>query len=457
MTETLQKQESFYKTLFKIALPITLQSLIQSSLNIIDQLMIGKLGEFMMTTITLSNKLFNIFLYIIFALTGGCSIFIAQFWGKNDRKNISKTLKIPFLVGFLTIAIFLFIVIFFPNQSMRLFTNDENVVLLGGKMQKLYFISALPVLLINIYATLARSTCHVKLPLITGMISMGTNTLLNYILIFGKLGIEPMGIKGAVIATVIARFLEAILLLTIIHTVYKTIAFNPITMIKSKLDNIFIKRFIKSLWPLLTLNIVFVLADTVYSSVYGKMGTNDMAAMTTMFPIQGFSIGLFAGFSSATAIILGTKLGEKQFDLAINYSKRILKTTAIITIGVSAIIVAISDFYLGFYNIKPEVFANSKKLIFVSAIFLCVRVLNMVIGQGIIQSGGNTKYMLFLDLIGMWCFGVPLAYISAFVLDCPIYIVYLIISLEEVIRLVLGMRKVRSKDWARNLVDDISD
>lgn len=456
MNAIIEKKDSFYKTLVLIALPITLQSLLQASLTILDGLMVGQLGEQHIATIALSNRFFYIYQYIIAALVGGAAIFISQFWGKEDTKSIVKTLKIPLLIGIIALVVFGIIVFVFPSQSIGVFTKDKSVIADGAYLQKLYYMSALPLLLTNIYAVLLRSTCNVKLPMIAGIISIVLDTILNYVLIFGKFGFEALGAEGAVISTVIARWLEALILFLFIYFKKKPFSFRITEVFNHKLDKTFKKCFWKAMWPLLTLNLVYVLADTIYSRIYGLIGTNEMAAMSILFPIQGFSIGLFSGLSSATGIILGNKLGSNKTDTAVTYAKKILRISTLLTLVIAAVLVLISDFYLGFFNISVDVYDKSKMLIYVAAIFLCVRVLNMIIGQGIIQSGGDTKYILFLDIIGMWCIGVPLAYLAAFVFHLPIYVVYCFVSIEEAVRMILGLRKVRSKEWAINLVDDIS-
>lgn len=453
--EKKKDENSFYKLIMMIAIPITLQSLLQSSLTIVDQFMVGQLGEDCIATLALSNKFYNIYLYIVLALTGGIGIFISQFWGKKDVKSIIKTLKIPFAFGGGAMIIFTAAAFVFSNQILSMLTNDAEVITRGAEIQKIYFLSVLPVLITNIYSTLLRSTYNVKWPMITGFGSIIMNTLLNYVLIFGKLGFAPMGIEGAAIATVISRWLEAAALMIVVHVFNKTLSFNIISVFKGKLEKSFLLRCAKSIWPLLALNLVFISADTLYSSIYGNMGTQDMAAMSIMYPIQGFSIGLFNGLSSATAIILGNKIGSKEIDTAEQYAKRILKLTTAFTIVISALLVLASKLYLSFYQVSQTVYDNAQKLIVVSAIFLCVRVLNMVIGQGIIQSGGNTSYVLFLDIIGMWCIGLPFAYLGAFIFNLPIYAVYFLVSLEEVLRLILGLRKVLTKQWANDLISDI--
>lgn len=447
--------ESFYKMLLKIAFPITLQSLIQSALTIIDQMMVGQLGEQAISSIAIGNKFFIVYQYLVVAITGGVGIFIAQFWGKKEMSNIVKTLKLPIFMGGIVFVAFFLLVAIFPQQSIRVFSADPNVIEQGAVVQKIYLISALPVLLTNIYSTLLRSTCRVKVPMITGIISIVLNTMLNYILIFGKFGLEPMGVYGAACATVVARVVETVILIAVVH-IKSDVRFNILDVFRNKLDVTFIKRCLKSIWPLFILNVVFVSSDTIYSSLYGNMGTDEMASISIMVPLQGFSIGLFNGISSATSIILGVKLGGKEIDVAKKYAARILKISTILTLIIAVILAVSSNWYLSIYNINDVVFEISHNLVLVAALFLCVRVLNMVIGQGIIQSGGNTRYILFLDIIGMWCIGVPIAFISVMLFHFPIYWVYFMISLEEVVRLILGLRKVKKGDWAKNLVEDIS-
>ena len=452
----MENKKALYKQLMVIGLPITLQCIMQSLLPIIDELMVGQISEDAISSITAGNRIYNIYYFIVLALIGATSIYVTQLWGSNKKDSIEKAFKIPFIIGFVTLSVYMAIAFLLPTQSISLFTNDSAIIQSGAVVQKIYALSAVPVLFSCMFQTLLRSTRQVKAPMVCGIFSVVLNTVLNYVLIFGFFFVPKMGIVGAALATLIARSVEAVLLASYIYIAKrKELSFNIFKVLSAKVDGEFKKAYYNSMVPLLTLNLLFIVADTVYSAIYGNMGTDALTAASIMFPIQGFSIGLFNGMASATAIILGNELGKKNFDTAVSYSKSIVKITTFFSILVSILLALFSKVYVCWYNVSAQVQFYATMLVLVSAVYLTVKVLNMVTCQGIIQCGGETKYILFLDIIGPWCVGIPLALIGAFVFNFPIYIVYAMLTFEEVVRLVLALKKVYKFDWATNIVSDM--
>lgn len=451
----MKSNQRLYKQLFVIGLPITLQCIMQSLLPIIDELMVGQFGDIAISSITAGNRIYNIYYYVILALAGATSIYVTQFWGNKKSQNIPKAFKIPFIIGFIALAVYLAVAFVLPTQSVNLFSSDSEIIAKGAVVQKIYALSAIPVLFSNMFSTLLRSTKQVKAPMVCGIISVVLNTVLNYILIFGIWGIPSMTIYGAALATLIARVIEALLLAGYIYAVKRNISFNLFKILCGKVDKDFKKAYYNSMLPLLALNILFIVADTVYSAIYGQMSAADLAAASIMFPIQNFSIGLFNGMASATAIILGNELGKENFDTAIGYSKRIICVTTFLSIIISVLLACFSYTYVSLYNVSEEVQQYATILVIVAAVYLTVKVLNMVTCQGIIQSGGDTKYILFLDIIGPWCVGIPMALFGTYILHLPIYWVFAMLSTEEVVRLVLALIKVNKHKWAANLVSDM--
>ena len=451
----MKNNRHLYKQLLVIGVPITLQCIMQSLLPIIDELMVGQFGDNAISSITAGNRIYNIFYFIVLALAGATSIYVTQFWGNKKSENIPKAFKLPFIIGFITLAVYLGIAFLLPTQSVNLFSNDAEIIANAAEIQKIYALSAIPVLFSNMFATLLRSTKQVKAPMFCGIFSVVLNTVLNYILIFGFYAIPSMTIYGAAWATLIARVVEALLLAGYIYIVKRNISFNLFKILTAKVDKEFKKVYYNSMLPLLTLNILFVVADTVYSAIYGQMSSADLAAASIMFPIQSFSIGLFNGMASATAIILGNELGKENFDTAILYSKKIIRITTLLCLCVSVLLACFSFTYVSLFEVSDEVMHSATLLIMVSAAYLTVKVLNMVTCQGIIQSGGDTKYILFLDIVGPWGVGIPMALLGTYVLHFPIYIVFAMLSIEEVVRLVLALIKVNKHQWATNIVSDL--
>ena len=188
-----------------------------------------------------------------------------------------------------------------------------------------------------------------------------------------------------------------------------------------------------------------------YSIVYGRMGTSEVASITLTYPIQSLSIGLFAGVSSAAGIMIGNKLGLGENGLAFKYSKKFIKMGIIGSAVFGVLLVACSNLYISVFNISTDVRECTFKLLVMFSIVLWIKVSNMIIGGGILRSGGKTKYTLYLDIIGTWGIGVPMGFISAFVFKLPIHWVYLIISGEEVVRFIIGIKMMNSRKWMDDL------
>lgn len=442
-----QESKKVIKMLFHLGLPIILQSILTTLLPMADQIMVGQLGADAISAIAVSGRLFNIFFFIVLALGGVTSIYIAQFWGSQDIDKIPQTLKIPLITGGIALAALLIVAFAFPQASVKLFIDNDRVAEMAAEFQKVYAISALPLLLTNLYSALLRSITKVKVPMVTGITSIVLNTGLNYLLMF----VIGMGAWGAVWATLIARTVECAMLFVYIHFIDKTVRFNLFTVLFGKLDSDFRKKFLVSMAPLVLNNLCFIFADTIYTRLYGMMSEADVAAHSIMLPVQAFAIGLFSGIAAATAIILGTMLGSDEIDEAISASKIILRFVLIATLITSALVALFSMLYINFFKVDEDVKHRALLLLFAACAFLTVKVMNMVICQGVIESGGETRFILINNIIGPICIGIPLALLSFYVLHLPIYWMYSVVTMEEVVRLIICFIKYRKNDWARNI------
>ena len=193
------------------------------------------------------------------------------------------------------------------------------------------------------------------------------------------------------------------------------------------------------------------MGENIYAAIYGRIGTDAVAAMTLTNPLQGMFIGMFSGVSTAATVMSGKRLGRDEKNEAYSIAKYLAKVGAIGAVIVSFILVAISDWYVGLYEVEPEVAVTTKRIIFVLAVYLIVKISNMVIAGGVLRSGGKTKYTLYIDLMGTWIFGVPLAVLAAFVWKLPIEAVYAVLSFEEVMRLLVGLFILKKKIWMNNV------
>lgn len=444
MNGKLIKQLNF-KTLFSIALPISIQSLLQSSLGMIDQIMIGQLGETAVASVNLGTRLMFIMVYSLSGISAVSSIYTSQYEGAGTKEKHSAVMKITILEGLLCVLPFLIAGLFFPQQIVRIFSEDNTVIQKGANYLFITAFGFIPKLFSISISAILRCTGKAKITLITGLSSVAINTVLNLIFIFGFGPIKAYGVEGAAIATVIAIFIEAT-----INIIYLEKTKHPSRLslaIKAKADKGFYKKFAITTLPAIGNECFWALGDAIYSGIYGHMSTVSLAAITLTFPIQGMSVGFFSGLSAAAGVIIGNNLGAKKtkeaYTLAWDFFKLCIIGCGIIGI----LIVLFGSVYLKFYNVTDEVKLYTKSLLAIFACYLWVKVSNMVMLGGVLRSGGKTRYTLILDLIGTWGIGIPLGFLCAFVFKWNILMVYTAINLEEVIRLTLGLIKVKSKDW----------
>lgn len=449
------KDKPYYKTMLAIAIPVSIQSLFQASLSMIDQFMIGRLGKEAIAGVGLGSRFPFIFLVTLAAVASTISIFAAQFWGKKDTENIARTLGGTLLFGALITLVFSLTSLIFSHQVLGIYTKDVNIIELGSSYLKIIAVGYIPMLLISVYSSVLRSTENVKVPMYAGLFAIGLNTLLNYLLIFGKFNFPKLGLYGAAYATTITRFIECALLLIITYVKKYPGSFKISEIFD--LSPVFLKKIFIVMSPLLINEFMWALGETMYSVIYGRIGTLEVAAMTLTYPIQGLSIGFFSGISSAAGIMIGNTLGKGDRETAFKYSKKFIKLGIVGASVFGCLLVICSRLYVSIFNVSNDLKDYTIKLLIMFSIVLWIKVSNMIIGGGILRSGGETKYTLYLDMIGTWGIGVPIGFISAFVLKLPIHWVYLIISGEELVRFIIGLKLLHSKKWMKDITEITSE
>lgn len=193
------------------------------------------------------------------------------------------------------------------------------------------------------------------------------------------------------------------------------------------------------------------LGENIYAGIYGRLGRDALAAMTLTNPVQGLLIGLFSGVSAATVVMVGGRLGKDDYEGAYVVARKLLKIGVIGSLGISMILLICARFYGRLFNVTEEVGQLTCYILYSFSFVLFAKIANMILGGGILRSGGNTKLTLIIDIIGTWGFGIPLGFLAAFIWNLPIYLVYLILSLEELVRLGLSLILFKKRKWMKNI------
>jgi len=447
------KDKEFLKKLLTIGIPIAIQNLIMSSMNIVDVFMVGQLGEVEIAGLGLANQIFFLMILILFGINSGGSIFIAQFWGKKNIPKIRQTVGISIVLGVI-VTLFSFVgVELFSKGLMGIYTKDINVIARGSEYLVIVAWSYVFTAVGFSFAIALRSIGNTKVPMYTSLISLVINLILNYIFIFGKLGFPAMGVKGAALATVIARIIECIAMIVITYSQKYEIA--------GKLKEFFsfekemLSRFVKISLPVIFHESFWALGVTTYNVVYARIGTSSIAAVSIEGSIERLAFVLFVGIGNAASVMIGNKIGEDKEEEAYDYAIKFAKIGPLLAIFMGIFLAIISSSILKMYNVSEEVYTYSKILLIMFAGYMPFKVFNMINIVGILRSGGDTKAGLFLELSGIWLIGVPLALFTGFVMHWSVYYVYFFANTEEIFKAILGIKRLLSKKWLKNLVSDM--
>lgn len=440
----------FQKSLVSIALPVTLQSLLQSSFSVIDQVMIGQLGSESIAGIGLGGKFASVYSVVLGAVAAAAGIMIAQYIGQKNEKGVSRSFNINLLISALIAAVFMAVCLLFTHTIMSVYTKDGSTSVLAEQYLRIYALSFIPMAISTMASVLLRCIEAAVFPLIASFLSVIINTGMNYLLIFGKFGFPEMGVKGAAIASVISQLAACIL--TVCFLMHKIRQQHVKLTFDCRLDRNSRIQYIGILAPILVCEFMWVLGENVYAAIYGNIGTDACAAMTMTGPVQGLMIGALSGLSQAAGIMIGKALGNEEYDEAYQDSKRLMEYGLAGSLILSVALVLLGRYYVLIYNVDATVRTMAYQLLVVFAIVSPIKVQNMILGGGIIRSGGKTKYVMWIDVIGTWVFGVPLGLFTAFVLKLPIAYVYFILSQEELVRLIISLVIFRRKIWMDNLI-----
>lgn len=447
--KAMAEDTAFIRKILVIGVPVALQGLLNTTVNLVDNLMIGALGENAIAAVGLANKVFFVFSLILFGTVSGAGILAAQYWGVRDMKNIRKVLGMSLLIGVLAAVLFLVPSVGKPKLVMRIFSTSGATIALGANYLIIAAISYPFTAVTNCYVAMLRAVNQVKAPVVISCITIVINITLNYILIFGKFGAPAMGVAGAALATLTARICETVILLLVVYLSKSVVAAGLSDLFGYSKE--FVIKFVRTAAPVICNEFMWGLGVTMYSLAYGRMGDNAVAAITIAQTIQDLLLVLFQGLGSATAVILGNALGAGELKTAERYARNAQTVQFLLSAVMMTLCITLRWKFIGLYSVSGEVASDISLCLIAFSLFMPFKMYNYVNIVGILRSGGDTKYCLFLDCAGVWCIGIPFAFLGGLVWKLPIYLVYALVMTEEIFKLVLGHRRYRKKKWIRNL------
>ena len=435
----------FMRSLCKIAIPVTLQSMLQASFSIVDQIMIGQLGEANISAVGLCGNFSLIFSVMIGAVGTVAGILIAQFIGAEDTKEAWRSFDVSFLCGIIIASMFLLAAGSFPSQILGLYTKDGGIAAAGAVYFRIIAFTYIPMAASTIASAWLRCKEHALIPFLASLGGVAVNTGLNYVLIMGRFGFPCMGIKGAAIATLISQLFHFLFIMAGFSACIQKDGDKPVLSLHFK--KLTIRDYLIMVMPILASEFLWSLGQNVESAVYGHLGTSNLAAYTLTCPVQGLMTGALSGLSAAAGVMVGKRLGRKEYDEAYGESKKIMYAGLIGAVAVSAVLMLLAEGYTGLYRVDPGVKELGRILLIVFALYAPVKVENMILGGGIIKSGGDTKIVMIIDIVGTWCIGIPLCLLAAYVFQWGIVGVYTLLTTEELFRLAVSLAIFKKRKW----------
>ncbi len=444
------KKESFLASVVGIAVPVGLQSMLQSSFSMIDQLMVGQLGSTAVSAVGVAGRPAFIYSVILGAAATIAGIMISQYLGMEDRNMADRSLSVNLTAAAALALLFTVLCALFPEQIVGLYIEDDPAILAAGRNYLLCILwTYLPMGISSILAVMVRCLGRAVWPLAAGIASAVVNTVLNYGLIFGHFGLPALGVTGAAAASIISQFVNMLLMLVIFYLVrlrgQKDFRFSL------SLGTGGYRQYLMMMLPILIAELLWSLGQNVNTFIYGHLEKGDLAAMSMTGPIQGLFIGALSGVSQAAGILIGKRLGANEYEEAYWESKKLIGYGLAGSLLLSALLICLRRTYVPLYNVEPGVRETAARLLLAFALLAPVKVTNMILGGGVVRSGGKTAYIMAIDIAGTWLIGVPLGLTTAFLFHLPVEWVYFLLSQEELVRLAMTLMVFRRRGWMNRL------
>ena len=410
--------------------------------------MIGKLGDANIAAAGAANQIFFLLTIIQFGISSGASVFIAQYWGAGETKNIKKVLGLIYVLSGGVSSLFTCLGLFLPEQVIRFYIHDTEAVKYGTGYLFVVSISYVITAISTSLATVCRCTGNVGLPTVAGFVSMAANVIGNAILIFGLWGAPALGLTGAAIATVLARLIEMLIILIAVYrkNMIGAAGFSELTGWKRG----FVKEYFNKVAPVLFNEIAWSVGTSLYMVAFGLMGTSTVAAVQIASAVAQILFVFVRGAGNATAVMLGNTIGEGREEDAKRDSRRFLILLPMLAAVVGVILIICRPLLLSIYEVSPETMDSVNLLLFLHAFLFVPKAFSVVMVVGILRSGGDTTFACFLDILPVWLFSVPFGFIGV-KLGLPLWIVFLIVNAEDMIKPIWGIPRVLSDKWLHNL------
>ncbi len=449
MLNFFKREKSFYVNLAALAVPMILANLVNSSAGIIDSVMISSMGEHALGAITIANSPFFFLLLLIFGVQSGGCVLVAQYHGKRDMRAISRIMGVSYYFCVSLTTIVTTIAFIFPEAVIRLWTNQTEMIPYAVEYTRIVSFSYILNCISVIYTGTHRAMGNTRLGMVVHSVAMVVNVILNYVLIFGKLGFPAMGVAGAAWATSISRVVELALVFaygkftTRLVIYWRELVRPGMTMVRDYIRYALPVVFNEALWGL---------AFSVYPGIFGRMSAAYVAAWTITGNVDRIMFAIIFGIGNAVSVIVGNDIGSGKDIKEVRADGMLL---LVLCIGIGAVSAGVMALFVptitGFFVLTDSAMYAARFMLYVNVAMFTLRANNFTVIVGLLRGGGDVITSCLLDLVPLYAMSLPLALLGAFVWKLPGEYVYLLICLDEFSKAIFAFLRVKSGKWVRNV------
>lgn len=440
---------ALYRQMAKIAIPISLQSLITVGVNLADTVMLSGMGDAQLSASSLATQFITIFHICCMGIGMGASVLTSRFWGMKNESSLKMAITIMLRFCFIFSLIFTVATIIAPTLIMRIYTNDSTIISYGAVYLR-WMIPTYFCLGFSLTCTIVlRSVGQVKIPLICSILAFFINIFFNWVFIFGHLGAPRMEIAGAALGTLIARVFELVFICGYFFFIDKSIAY--------RLKDLFMKcrsmlrEYVKISIPVLISDGLLALGNSAVATVMGHIGAAFVAANSVTTVVQQLSSVLTQGISNASGIITGHTMGKGDRQKAQEQGYAFLFMGFAIGCVAALIILLVRDPIIAFYNVSPEAKTIAKSLMNAILFIIIFQAMNSILTKGVLRAGGDTRFLMLGDILFLWVASIPLGALAGLVLHLPPFWIYTFLKIDQIIKCIWCYFRLRSGKWLKNI------
>lgn len=438
--------KAFYSEALMIVLPVVLQAIINQGVNMMDTIMVGKLGEAAISASSLANQFYNIYTFLCMGLSAAGLVLAAQYWGAGDKMTVRKVFDILIQIIFAASTLFAILSLALPRQIISLYTNDQEVIAAGAGYLRITALVYLPHGIALVISNIMRSVGNARIGLYVSLASFFVNIGCNYVFIFGKLGFPAMGVSGAALGTLCSRAVEFGVCTFFVLVIDRKLCYRPTRLLRRP-EKPLLREFIRLGLPAIISDTILAFASSAIGMILGHMGREFVSAYSIVSVVDRMCTLATSGVGSAAGIMVGQSVGAGEAAEAKRRGFSFLMLTAVLGVIGAILVVIVGDWSISLYDITPDTIAITRTMMIASALVVPFQNISSTLGKGVLRGGGDTQFLMVADVIFQWVASIPLGYLAGLVLNLSPFAVLLIVRIDYVIKGIWFIQRLTTDKW----------